>query len=52
MRGAVDRVTQRLADRVKTVEERYAETLPDLEQVVSQLGKNVRDHISSMGIKL
>ena len=51
VRGAVDRVTQRLADRVKTVEERYLEPLPELEKQALRLSENVSANIALMGIK-
>lgn len=52
LRGSVeaeiDRVTQALADRVKTLEERYAETLPQLEVEVGELAKRVEGHLSQL----
>jgi len=50
VRGAVDRVTQRLAERVKTVEERYAESLPNMSTNVAELGQKVDSHLQQMGI--
>lgn len=52
VRGSIDRVTQRLADRVATVAERYVEPLPSLESLANDLSKNVYFHIERMGVKL
>jgi len=46
----VDRVTQALADRVKTLEERYAETLPQLEAEVEELARRVEGHLARLGV--
>ena len=47
----VERVTQSLAERVKTVEERYAEPLPVLEQSVIDLSGQVEEHLKRMGVE-
>ena len=47
----VQRLTQRLAGRVKELEQRYARPLPDLERVVEELGAKVERHLMRMGIK-
>jgi type I restriction enzyme M protein len=47
----IERVTQRLANRVKTLEERYAETLPALTQTVEVLSANVEGHLKKMGLQ-
>ncbi len=51
VRGSVDRVTQRLAERVKTIEERYADPLPLIEQSVEALSGTVGKHLKQMGIR-
>lgn len=48
--GEVNRITQRLADRVKELEERYSDTLPTLEELVDQLGAKVEGHLKQMGL--
>ncbi|MGB3533685.1 MAG: type I restriction-modification system subunit M [Microcoleaceae cyanobacterium] len=45
----IERVTQQLANRVKTLEERYAETLPQIEQEVIALSSKVEEHLKQMG---
>jgi type I restriction enzyme M protein len=46
----IERVTQQLANRVKTLEERYAEPLPQLTENVSELANKVEDHLKAMGL--
>jgi type I restriction enzyme M protein len=46
----IERVTQQLANRVKTLEERYAEPLPELTENVSELASKVDDHLKAMGL--
>jgi type I restriction enzyme M protein len=46
----IERVTQQLANRVKTLEERYAEPLPKLTESVSELASKVEDHLKAMGL--
>ena len=46
----IERVTQQLADRVKTLEERYAEPLPQLTQDVEVLSSKVDEHLKKMGL--
>lgn len=48
--GEVNRITQGLAERVKELEERYSETLPDLESLVERLGAKVEGHLEHMGV--
>ena len=48
--GEVQRITQQLAGRVKELEERYDQPLPDLEQDVEGLGRNVQNHLKKMGL--
>ncbi len=47
----IERVTQRLANRVKTLEERYAEPLPALTQSVEALNAKVDEHLQKMGLQ-
>lgn len=46
----IERMTQQLAGRVKTLEERYAETLPALNKDVQRLADMVEDHLKKMGL--
>ncbi|MBI1294277.1 N-6 DNA methylase [bacterium] len=46
----LQRMTQRLAGRVKELEERYAESLPVLEIVVADLKLKVDSHLKRMGV--
>ncbi|HBY98804.1 MAG TPA: hypothetical protein DEP84_33475 [Chloroflexi bacterium] len=48
--GEVQRLTQRLAGRVKELEERYAHPLPELEREVEALSKKVEVHLKRMGL--
>ena len=48
----VERLTQRLAGRVKELEERYARTLPELEKEVDAFGAKVEGHLRRMGVSL
>ena len=50
--GEVQRLTQRLAGRVKELEERYARPLPELEREVEVFGAKVEEHLKQMGILL
>ena len=47
----IERVTQQLANRVKTLEERYSEPLPALTQSVEALSANVDEHLKKMGLQ-
>ncbi|PSB30111.1 type I restriction-modification system subunit M [Chlorogloea sp. CCALA 695] len=47
----IERVTQQLANRVKTLEERYAEPLPQLVQEVEVLSSKVEEHLKRMGLE-
>jgi type I restriction enzyme M protein len=47
----IERVTQQLANRVKTLEERYAEPLPTLIQSVEALSADVEEHLKKMGLQ-
>tara|TARA_R110002049_G_scaffold112951_1_gene262852 strand:- start:8938 stop:11352 length:2415 start_codon:yes stop_codon:yes gene_type:complete len=48
----IERVTQQLANRVKELEERYAEPLPTITQSVEQLSDKVAQHLRAMGLSL
>jgi len=46
----VRRVSQRLAGRVKDLEERYAEPLPQIEREVADYAAKVEEHLRKMGV--
>lgn len=46
----VERVTQSLANRVKTLEQRYSKTLPSLTKDVAKYSGLVEDHLKKMGL--
>lgn len=46
----VERVTQYLTNRVRELEERYAEPLPELAERVEDLSAKVETHLKAMGI--
>ena len=48
----VQRLTQQLAGRVKELEERYAQPLPELEREVEEFGVKVEGHLKKMGLSL
>ena len=50
--GEVQRLTQNLAERVKELEERYAQPLPTLESEINDFTQKVNDHLSNMGVNL
>jgi type I restriction enzyme M protein len=50
--GEVRRLTQQLASRVKELEERYAQPLPELEREVEAFSKKVGGHLRKMGLTL
>ena len=50
--GEVQRLTQNLTERVKELEERYAQPLPELEREVEAFNENVSAHLLNMGLKL
>jgi type I restriction enzyme M protein len=47
----IKRVTQQLANRVKELEERYAEPLPVITQSVDVLSEKVAEHLKAMGLE-
>ena len=50
IKAEIERVTQALAGRVKVLEERYAEPLPELEEQVDALAGKVEEHLKQMGL--
>ena len=50
IKAEIERVTQHLANRVKTLEERYVEPLPQLVQDVETLANKVDEHLKKMGL--
>ena len=46
----IERITQQLAKRVQTLEERYAEPLPAIVDEVAELSKKVAAHLQQMGL--
>lgn len=46
----VERMIQQFANRLKELHERYAQTLPVLEQQVADLSKTVASHLQKMGL--
>ena len=46
----IERITQRLANRVKELEERYAESLPMIDLEVKTLEAKVTEHLKAMGL--
>jgi type I restriction enzyme M protein len=51
IQAEIERVTQQLANRVKELEERYAEPLPALVESVEQLSERVAGHLKAMGLE-
>jgi len=47
----IERVTQQLANRVKELNERYAEPLPLITQNVEDLSAKVAEHLKAMGLE-
>ncbi len=47
----IERVTQQLANRVKELEERYAEPLPAISKSVDSLSDQVAGHLKAMGLE-
>ncbi|MCP3943530.1 MAG: type I restriction-modification system subunit M [Desulfobacteraceae bacterium] len=48
--GEIERVTQQLTNRIKTLEERYAEPLSVLTEAVEKLSATVDGHLKKMGL--
>jgi type I restriction enzyme M protein len=51
IQAEIERVTQQLANRVKELEERYAEPLPAITQSVDVLSDKVAGHLKAMGLE-
>jgi type I restriction enzyme M protein len=47
----IERMTQQLANRVKDLEERYAEPLPQLVEEVEAFSSKVEEHLKRMGLE-
>ena len=51
IQAEVERVTQQLANRVKELEERYEEPMPDMTKDVETLSRKVDKHLKAMGLE-
>ncbi len=51
IQAEIERVTQQLANRLKELEERYEEPLPDLTHEVDALSRKVDMHLKAMGLE-
>ncbi len=51
IQAEIERVTQRLAHRVRELEERYSSPLPQLTDEVAQLSQKVAAHLAQMGVR-
>lgn len=51
IQAEIERVTQQLANRVKELEERYAEPLPAIIKAVDMLSDKVAGHLKAMGLE-
>ena len=47
----IERITQQLANRVKELEQRYAQALPELTEEVENLSEKVAKHLNAMGLE-
>jgi len=52
VQGEIERVTQQLATRIRELEERYAEPLPEIMREVEDLQAKVDEHLRRMGLVL
>ncbi|WP_431888419.1 type I restriction-modification system subunit M [Pectobacterium colocasium] len=50
IKAEIERITQQLAERVKELEERYAEPLPVIENAIEALSEKVAGHLRAMGL--
>ena len=48
----LDRISQRLTQRIKELAGRYHETLPELENEVGKLAQKVEGHLQKMGFEV
>lgn len=51
IKAEIERVTQQLANRVKELEQRYAQPLPEISAEVENLSIQVAGHLEAMGIR-
>lgn len=51
IQAEIERMGQQLANRVKDLEERYAEPLPQISQSVEALSAKVAEHLKAMGLE-
>ncbi|OBP16850.1 type I restriction-modification system subunit M [Rheinheimera sp. SA_1] len=51
IQAEIERMGQQLASRVKDLEERYAESLPQISQSVEVLSAKVAEHLRAMGLE-
>ncbi|EGR2426825.1 type I restriction-modification system subunit M [Vibrio cholerae] len=51
IQAEIERMGQQLASRVKDLEERYAEPLPQISQSVDMLSAKVTEHLKAMGLE-
>jgi type I restriction enzyme M protein len=47
----IERITQQLANRVKELDERYAEPMPAITKSIEQLNDKVAGHLKAMGLE-
>ncbi|HBF09885.1 MAG: type I restriction-modification system subunit M [Gammaproteobacteria bacterium] len=52
IKAEIERVTQQLANRVKELEERYAEPLPEITATIASYSEKVAGHLKAMGLAL
>lgn len=52
VKGELDRISQRLTQRIKQLADRYHSTLPELENEVQELAKKVEGHLNKMGFEV
>ncbi len=50
IRSEIERVTQQMANRVKELEERYAEPLPEIDKSIEAFNVRIKSHLRSMGL--
>ena len=51
VQAEIERVTQTLANRIRELEERYAEPLPEIMREVEHLQHKVGEHLRRMGLR-
>ena len=50
IRGEVNRISEQLADRAAKLEQRYADTMPELVDSIESLSSRVEGHLKGMGL--